>query len=61
MKFLIPKITKLKRTCLHILMCTEPRKLHFGLSHLMLYEQVRFCYILAYLHANCVNANVLTI
>lgn len=42
-------------------MCTEPRKLHFGLSHLMLYEQVRFCYILAYLHANCINANVLTI
>lgn len=39
------KITKIKRTCLHILMCTEPRKLYFGLAHLMLYEQVRFCYI----------------
>ncbi|CEF82350.1 conserved hypothetical protein [Staphylococcus aureus] len=42
-------------------MCTEPRKLYFGLAHLLLYEQVRFFYILAYLHANCVNVNVLTI
>lgn len=43
-------------------MCTEPRKLYFGLAHLLLYEQVRFCNILlAYLHANCVNVNVLAI
>ncbi|TYN88801.1 hypothetical protein FYM13_08520 [Staphylococcus aureus] len=42
-------------------MCTEPRKLYFGLAHLMLYEQVRFCYILSYLHANYINVNVLAI
>ncbi|WP_398571259.1 hypothetical protein, partial [Staphylococcus aureus] len=42
-------------------MCPEPRKLYFGLAHLMLYEQVRFCYILAYLHANYINVNVLAI